>query len=211
MLSRKKRSHPSALLASAAIFLVSTSTANPTSLRSNSRHTESADLISATAVDHSVRTSIQTHVHERSDTTTLPPRPLPQEPYRRWLEHHLQRPGSLFPLLQHRRGHLGHVRLRPQHPWCPHAQPVPNITPAKVLSLTHGGLRLAFHAAERAVPWGAADSFLRGMVDLTRAGLTGLDTAAFYDLQGSILWSRVAIGLILLPYVKEGVAQNKIA
>ena len=48
-------------------------------------------------------------------------------------------------------------------------------------------------------------------MDLTRAGLTGLDTAAFYDLRGSILWSRVAIGLILLPYVKEGVAQNMIA
>lgn len=85
------------------------------------------------------------------------------------------------------------------------------ITPTKVLSLTHGGLRLAFHAAERAVPGGAVDSFRRGMVDLTRAGLTGLDTAAFYDLRGSILWSRVAIGLILLPYVKEGVAQNMIA
>ena len=45
-------------------------------------------------------------------------------------------------------------------------------------------------------------------MDLTRAGLTGLYTVAFYFLKGSIIWSGVVIVLILLPNAREGVAQN---
>ena len=87
----------------------------------------------------------------------------------------------------------------------------PEISPAKGLSLTYGGLRLTFQAIKQAIPWGVVETLLRRMRDLTRAGLTGLYTVVVYFLIGSIIWSGVLIVLIALPIAREGVTQNLIA
>ena len=82
------------------------------------------------------------------------------------------------------------------------------ITPAEVLSFTCGGLRFAFRAIGQAVPSGVVETLVGIMMDLTRAGLTGLYTVAFYFLKGSIIWSGAVVVLILWQNGREGDAQN---
>lgn len=45
---------------------------------------------------------------------------------------------------------------------------------------------------------------------LTRAGLVGLYTVAFYFLKGLIVWSLVVVVLVLVPHAGDVVTQNMI-
>ncbi len=190
---------------------IRTSAANPTPLHPYSEDTQNANHPLSATSNPASNNDIQTHNHgqgaERSSIATLTPRSLSwSDVTGNWSL--VCNDWEAFPASSTTVEALSDMYLSISNTL---VRTRPEITPANVLSLTYGGLRLTFQAILQTVPWGVVEGLLRRMRDLTRAGLTGLYTVVVYFLIGSIIWSGVLIVLIALPIAREGVTSNLIA